>query len=143
MGGCLPRERADPELEGGGALGGSEGFLGPCRAGQDVARGILIGSVGKVCVRQAPPRWNAVDESGDCGGSLLGRPNQAAAQIAAEESVSCRGWATVGGVPALGRWACGLWGRRRQPSPCGSGGLAPGPPPPIFLGVLQSVGASL
>ena len=35
MGACLPRERAEPELEGGGALGGSEGFLGPCREGRD------------------------------------------------------------------------------------------------------------
>ena len=55
MGACLPRERAEPEHEVGEALGGSQGFLGPCRAGQDVARGILIGSAGKVCVRQAPP----------------------------------------------------------------------------------------
>lgn len=120
MGACLPRERAEPELEGGGALGGSEGFLGPCREGRDVARGILIGSAGKVCVRQAPPHWNAVDESGDCGGSLLGRQNQAEAQIAAEESVSCQGWATVGGLPGLGRWACGLWGRGGNPAPVGA-----------------------
>ena len=57
MGACLPRERAEPELEGGGALGGSEGFLDQCRAGQDVARGILIGSAGGFAsVRPRPAR---------------------------------------------------------------------------------------
>lgn len=47
------------------------------------------------------------------------------------------GWAPRAGALGLRPLGAG-----RQPSPGGSGGLAPGPPPPIFLGVLESVAAS-
>lgn len=56
---CLPGVGSEPELEGGGALGGSEeGLLGPQGAGHDVARGILIGSAAE----GVPPSGSALLE---------------------------------------------------------------------------------
>lgn len=109
------------------------------RAGQDVG----IDS-DRFCREGLRPSGLALPERGRriryCGGCLLGRPNQAAAQDAAEESVSCRGWATVGGLPGLGRWACGLWGGG-APSPVER---RPGSRPATFRSswASQFVGAS-
>lgn len=101
-------------------MGGSEGFLAR-RAGQDVARGILIGSVGKVCVRQASPRWNAVTNSGDRGGSLLGEAepgggSDRSGRVGELPRMGDRGWA-----PRVGPLGLRPWGRAAAtPAPVGA-----------------------